>query len=471
MKRAIFILLVMTAVLLYCGMAQAGEESFSFGPFGRVYLYNVRTGPSDLVIFLSGDGGWNKGVVDMAERLNRVGVVVVGIDITRYFHALDASGGTCVYPAADFEALSKYVQKKLRFPRYRLPMLIGYSSGGTLTYAVLAQAPPNTFRGGISMSFCPDMVLNKTLCRGQSLSTKRGRSRKTKTLLPAPKLATRWIVLQGAIDQVCSADVARSFVSRIPQAEIFMLPKVGHGFSVKKRWMPRFTEAYTKLVHQGGLEGVDSGPLNDLPIVEVPAQKESAGFFSIIISGDGGWAGLDREVGAALAQRGVSVAGLNALQYFWTKRTPEGAAEDLARMIRHYLHVWNKNSVILVGYSLGADVLPFMANRLPADLRERVREIALLGPGTETAFEFHLSEWLGRSSDTRHYAVLPEVVKLGKMKVLCVYGTHEQDSVCPLLEPGTVGIMRIPGGHHFGGAFDAIAVRILNEATGVQTAE
>jgi len=42
--------------------------------------------------------------------------------------------------------------------------------------------------------------------------------------------------------------------------------------------------------------------------------------------------------------------------------------QDLTRILRHYLPAWNRQKVVLVGYSMGADVLPFLISRLPADL-------------------------------------------------------------------------------------------------------
>ncbi len=155
--------------------------------------------------------------------------------------------------------------------------------------------------------------------------------------------------------------------------------------------------------------------------------------------------------------------GLNALQYFWTKRTPEGASEDLARILRHYQRAWNKNEVLLVGYSLGADVLPFMANRLPSDLLDQVREIVLLGPGRKTEFEFHFTEWLGSSGDETAKPVLPEVEKLRGRNVVCMYGAEEASSLCPLVEPGLAKIMSMPGGHHFGGKYWLISDIIIKE--------
>lgn len=466
MKRIVCIFAVLVVVLSCPSFVRAGEVSFSFAPFGRVYLYQRESPPTGVVLFVSGDGGWNKGVIDMAQELSALGSVVVGVDITRYLKNRASSGGTCLYPAADFEALSKYVQKKLNYARYTLPILAGYSSGATLVYAVLAQAPPNTFRGGISLGFCPELNIRKPFCRGQGLDSKPGKPRRGVFFLPRRNLPTSWIVLQGTIDEVCSVDDARAFVRRIPKADIVVLPKVGHGFSVMRNWMPEFKKAFERMKNEDEAANIKETSLSSLPLVEVPAQGEDSGFFAVIISGDGGWAGLDREVGEALAQRGIPVVGLNSLQYFWTKRTPEGASKDLAKILNHYQRVWSKNDVVLVGYSLGAEVLPFMANRLTADILDSVRGIVLLGPGKATEFEFHFTEWLGETSGKAARPVLPEVEKLRGKKVLCIYGSGEKDSLCPELGHDFAESVSMPGGHHFGGKYDLIARMILKKIVG-----
>jgi type IV secretory pathway VirJ component len=89
----------------------------------------------------------------------------------------------------------------------------------------------------------------------------------------------------------------------------------------------------------------------DLPLVELPAQGTPLGVLAVILSGDGGWANIDRDIGTQLAARGVGVVGFNSLRYFWTRRTPEGAAEDLARILRHYVAAWHPRRVLLLGYS------------------------------------------------------------------------------------------------------------------------
>jgi type IV secretory pathway VirJ component len=160
-----------------------------------------------------------------------------------------------------------------------------------------------------------------------------------------------------------------------------------------------------------------------------------------------------------LVQRGVPVVGFDSLRYFWSPRTPEGLASDLDRVIRYYAARWKRKEVILIGYSQGADVLPFAFNRLPARTRSSVRLTALLGLGQKASFEFHLSNWIGPSGDK---PIAPEAAKLAAVRTLCIYGQDERDSLCPQLAPGHVQAVPLAGGHHFGGEYDALAARILD---------
>src|SRR5688500_5638074 len=110
----------------------------------------------------------------------------------------------------------------------------------------------------------------------------------------------------------------------------------------------------------------------------MPALGGQSDTMAVLISGDGGGAGIDKELAAALSKQGMPVVGLDSLRYFWKKRTPDSTAADIDRLLRHYLAAWNKQSVLLIGFSQGADVMPFVVNRLPAAMRGRLRMVALL---------------------------------------------------------------------------------------------
>jgi len=246
MKRGILVLLVLIVGMI--NVACAEETSLEYGRFGKVSLYQVSSTPSHVVLFVSGDGGWNLGVVDMARELATLNALVVGIDIIHFLRELGKSGEPCSQPAADFEMLSKFVQKKLNFPRFIVPVLVGYSSGATLVYAALTQAPPNTFCGAISLGFCPDLLLTKPLCKGNGLEWEVGPKSKGYIFLPATNLQDPWVALQGTIDQVCDPASTEDYVKKVKGGEIVILPKVGHGFSVPKNWMPQFKKAFLRIV-------------------------------------------------------------------------------------------------------------------------------------------------------------------------------------------------------------------------------
>jgi len=464
MKRMV-VFFVTVCLMLNAAPGIRGEESTDkFGRFGKIALYQSSAHPARVVIFVSGDGGWNLGVVDMARELAALDALVVGVDITHYLKQIANSSESCVYPAADFELLSKYVQKKLGFPQYITPVLIGYSSGATLVYAAVVQAPSNTFLGAISLGFCPDLDLSKSFCRGSGLAWTRGPHGKGVSFLPAAHLAVPWVAFQGAVDQVCDAGKTRDYVEQVNNGKIVLLPKVGHGFSVPKNWMPQFKAEFNRLTTPKSepAQPADSGGLADLPLVEVAARGAGSDHLAVFWSGDGGWAELDKEVSAVLARRGIPVVGVNSLKYFWTGRTPEQTGRDLGRIIRHYCALWEIEKVALIGYSLGADILPFAANRLDDAVKSRVELIALLGPGLQADFEFHLSDWLGARSKSAR-PLMPEVMKLKDTRLLCCYGEQESESLCPELRGDNIKDVALPGAHHFGGSYTQIADAILNE--------
>jgi type IV secretory pathway VirJ component len=445
----------------------AAPLTFNYGRFGAISVYRSSTQARDVVLFLSGDGGWNLGVISMAQRLTDRGAVVAGIDIRHYLAQLEKSSEKCVSPASDFENLSRYLQAKLGFKHYLQPTLVGYSSGATLVYATLAEAPDGLFKGALSIGFCPDLDLNKPLCKGSGIEAAPRRDAKGQlqgvNFLAAKRLSGRWISLQGELDQVCPAPATQKFIASVPGADIVLLPKVGHGYSVEKNWVPQFEAAYDRITAASPQAAGQNlaAPVADLPLTVVPAASGAPSpWFGIFLSGDGGWVGLDRGVSDELAKHHIPIVGWDSLKYFWTPRTPQGAARDLDRVVRHYSQVWGKSHVLLIGYSQGADTMPFMVNRLPAATHAMVGFTALLGISDNALFEFHVENWLGNAGGGR--ATAPELEHWSGEPYLCLYGEDDGDSACAEVT-GKEGVaVKMPGGHHFGGGYADIAAEILS---------
>jgi type IV secretory pathway VirJ component len=437
------------------------ESTATLDPFGKIELYRESPHPARVVIFLSDADGWNRPDVECARAIASLDALVVGVDLPRYLATMGERGGDELYPFADLEVLSQFVQKKLRLPAYVPPIVVGHGAGATMAYAVAAQARPSSVGAAVRLGFCPDLALPKPLGRGSGLLVETTGLPGIYRLRPSRSLAAPWTVLQNHTAKGCDPHDAHRFVDAAAGAELVALDTRDE-LNDPELWLPNLRRTLERVSGPPAVAPTTNGGVGDLPLVEVPAGT-AATTLAVIFSGDGGWASLDREVGEALAKGGIGVVGVNSLSYFWTKRTPDAAADDLARVIRHYRAEWGATRVILVGYSRGADVLPFLASRLPADLRGAVALVALLGPGRTTDFEFHLTDWLG-GDDPEALPIAPEVAKLAGLRVLCVQGADEDDSLCPLLDDTQARRFVLPGGHHFGGDYGVIAERILAEA-------
>lgn len=494
-----------------------GERRFEDGdPFGTVTLYAPARRPRAVVIFLSGDGGWHLGVISMARHLRDWGAAVAGVDVRSYLASIaNSSHPGCRYMAADLETLAHRVERELGMSDYVQPLLYGYSSGATIVYAALVQSPPGTFGAAVSMGFCPDQKFGGVpLCPGVGATLRYHPGDKGAWVFdPAPTLSDRWVAFQGQIDAVCSADAVSVFAAKVGASRLVSLPHVGHGFGVDRNWLPQFQQVFDQLATAtdrapgtgtsgagvGTATGTGSGiaagagvaaatgsvagsavgsatdsvagagltgpvpAVADLPLVELPAGADPATPLAILLTGDGGWAGIDRGVAQALNERGVPVVALSSLRYFWHERTPEQSAGDVARIMRHYLAVWGRRRVLLVGYSFGADVLPFIVNRLPADLRARIVTVNLLGLSGAADFVIHVSGWVPEHP-TGTLPLRPELARMQGVRALCLYGAGESHDPCPRLAGGALAAESLGSGHHFGGEYAALAAAMLAHA-------
>jgi type IV secretory pathway VirJ component len=463
----------------------AAPAHLSHGRFQDFPVYKPAGPQTSFALLISGDEGWTSTTDIMARQLAEHGAMVAGIDWAKLKANLEADGDQCMSPDGDLENLSHFVQAYFHSPTYAPPVLVGVSSGAGLAYAMLAQAPKDTFAAALTLGFCPTFNMEKPLCKGSGLEFVRGLKGHGVDFLPIQGLANPWLNLQGESDRSCPAEVAHKFVSQVRGAALVTLPAVGRDYASPARWLPQFTAGYDKLAAHNPTTQAAPPPagLSDLPIVEVPARTVAAqpaaasggatpsgappgavpsDTFAIIMSGDGGWAGLDQDVAAALTAKGIPVVGLDSLRYYWTPRTPSGLAADTDRMIRYYMAHFGKQRVLLIGYSQGADVLPFAVNRLPEATRAHVALTAVMGMSEHALFEFHLTSWV--SDDNSGPATLPEIDRITGMPVLCIYGADENDSLCPKLDPKKFQVVKLKGGHHFDGDYAGLASKILSAA-------
>ncbi len=461
MKNRLALGLLLLTLAASAGIAD--ERSLSSPRFGAVTVYGNAASPRTFILFVSGAEGWTAVDTEAARALVRLGYMVAGIDLRTYFKSLAQSRESCALAALDLEGLSELIQNKLGFTGLT-PVLAGTAAGASLVYAAAAQARPGVFLGAVSLGFCPRLDIPVPLCRGNGLMEKEDPGGKAVTLLPCPTLDTAWIAISGRPDRVYSIESVRTFVSLTRFSQLIELPGVGHELKPFEFWLPRFnlalrTLAYLSLAQKPAVPE----KLEDLPLIKVPSPRSSSDILVIDITGDGGYSATDRGISEGLAQAGYAAIALNSLKYFWTKKTPEVAAQDLDRILRHYLSEWKKSEVVIVGYSLGADVAPFMINRLPEDLKRRVKLLALLGPSLTVDFEFHLMDWMVSKTRPGDLPVLPEILKLDGMRLLCFYGDQDKGNICNRLPTRNLRSMSIPSRHRFGRNYERVLTVILEE--------
>jgi type IV secretory pathway VirJ component len=469
--------LIISLVLLIPTVSKAGNtDSLKYGSFGKLYIYKPAATPDALVLFVSGDGGWNQLPIKIGNQLVARGAMVVGINIHNFMINKMAQHEKCYYPAGDFEELSLYLQKKYKFKNYLKPILLGYSSGATLVYGILAQAPANTFKGALAMGFCPDIASIEPLCTTNALKqhpTKPGGP--IWLLEPSEYLTAPFIAINGLDDKICDYKNTEAFMKKVNTGELIGVPKAGHGMSVQKNYLPHLIDSYNKIKksasypelvsakHQATAAQQAEKLTTDLPLILLPVARNDTLPLLVFISGDGGWTSFDQGVSEKLAEKGIPVIGLDAQKYFWEARTPESTAAELTKVIHYYMAAWNKKSFVLCGYSFGADVIPFMVTRLPGDLKYMLKSAVMMSPDPKADFEIHVADMLSFGSKSDKYNVLAEVKKSSSLgHVTCIFGKDEESETPTLFKNAGATIKLLPGSHHYNNDFNGISNEIIN---------
>jgi type IV secretory pathway VirJ component len=457
------------------------EETRKLPGFGDVSVYR----PTDLaaahgvVLFVSGDGGWNLGVVDMARRL-APHAIVAGLSMPAWQKRAEKNPDACWYPAGELEVAAQALEKLYAIPRYVPPILVGYSSGATVVYGALAQAPPTTFRGAVSLGFCPDLEVKRPFCGSKGWSPGWDVKKKQSWLPEYARMTerdgggTKWIALQGLIDQVCAPPQTVEFVGRVPHSKVISLEKVGHGFSVPSRWGHAFDTAVGEMLESHGVldpqphvvrqDEVHRSPDEvaakfeglDLPLEVVwPAAPRAAVIF---VSGDGGWAELDQSVARGLAAQGIAVVGWNTLRYFWLAKTPKKFADDLGRLMNA---IPDGLAVFAGGYSFGAEAVPVVVAQAPAgSTLARLAGLVLLAPGPYASFEVSPLDWIRSDAQPTDHSVVKALDAMGSLPVICLEPKGSGESGCAIAARRGFERDELPGGHHFGGDYESLASRI-----------
>lgn len=446
--------IVAAALLFAAPLVAAATSPLHYGLFGDLHLARPADSVSRTVLFVSDGNGWDAREDAYADALAAVGNLVVGIDLPGYLKELDSIKGGCAYPAAHVEEASHWIQRHENLLSYSAPWLVGLEDGASFAYAITAQAPAGTFEGLVTLGYDFGLRLHRPLCAGDAGEASAADAAHGFRLVPVARLGNPWLPQPFA-----------------PGARIDGL---GHGLAVLWDWLPlaaspanagpaTLADTLQRWTHR---EARRREPLPqdvaDLPLTEVApvAGNADTGRIAILLTGDGGWAGLDQGVADALAGGGVQVVGLSTLKFFWQKRSPEETAAAIARVIGHYTAGKPGARVALVGYSFGASLVPVVFNRLPDAAREKIDLQFMISPDDEAVFEIKVGDWFGGAHHDGTLPIAPELAG-SPVPVICLQGAEENDGVCPRLAGGPVQPLQLPGGHHYDGDYAAIGKMVL----------
>lgn len=419
----------MRLILILLAMLFAFSSADAAPRYGRLHVFKPAGEMRDFVILFSAGDSWGTEDGVAAEALVRQGVLVEGVDSGPYLAAI--RGAPCNEMDGDAETLAREVQRQLRTERYHTAILAGIGAGGMLAERVLALAPPNSIAGAVSLDPVDSPALAANGCGADAtrlegfwtLGATPNWQAAGRAAVAATKLAPR-------IREVAAGPSAGAMLAELVAPHL--APLGGGGESVA-----------------------------DLPLVELKA-AEPTDLLAIVLAGDGGWRDIDKQIGEALQQDGINVIGLDSLRYFWSAQTPDHTAADVARIMRNYTARWGAKHVALIGYSFGADVLPFIYTRLPAKEQAEVSLISLLALSKAADFEIRVVGWLGAGPSQTALPIVPELAKVPPSLVQCFYGDDDAaDSACPGLAGSGADVIRTAGGHHFDGDYQALARRIL----------
>jgi type IV secretory pathway VirJ component len=391
--------------------AARAYETVSGGRYGDVAVTKPVGDVRGFVVLFSRESGWHPADQQAADALAKNGAMVVGVDTAKYAANLAANKETCHQLVGDAEAVSHQLERQVQSNRYFMPIVAGTGQGATLAMQVLKQAPENTVAGAVSVAAQRDLDKRFNPC-------------------PPDPTVTHGPGLPGFAETDANASAGTQ----------------------------RIVELTSPHLRASAMKEED---VSDLPLIELPA-AHPAGLMAIVISGDGGWRDLDKTIAEELQKDGVSVIGWDSLRYFWSEHSPQQTSRDLARVIQTYSTRWHADHVALVGYSFGADVMPFAYNRLPDAARAKVALISLLGFAPAADFQIRVTGWLGMPASDKALQVKPEFARLPPKIVQCFYGEHEEDTLCPTLTKTGVEVIRTSGDHHFGHDYVALEKRILN---------
>lgn len=442
----LWLLLVLASFCNAQLISQSHAEIFRWGDFGDTLMYAGGTNGVQLILT---DVEHQPQAMNYAAQLSQQGNLSAVLTIENYLAAITQRNANCFDAATPLSVYAQDIQQHHQFHHFFQPFITGFGMAGSYLFAMLTQIPKGIFRGAYSINWNENIDLPAAPCNNNNqLSWDAPHHHALLNIDSLP--ATSW--------------------------------KLFNTHPLIQQWMPDYPLLKNWQADKQAFEASLNQPLNEdekkdiasIPLIEIPAIDSSknssynTNLLAIVISGDGGWANIDKDIANQLAQEGIAVVGWNSLDYFWEEKSETTIGKDLQATIDYYTVAWNKKRLLLIGFSMGADVMPFMVNQLNSETKAKITSVNLLNPATSVDFAFHVSGWL-RTSDEAAHLLYPAVKDWNQWLTRCFYSETEE-SLCEKIQeqraskPDKQQLIYLPGDHHFNGNYQKLVQLILGKS-------
>jgi len=416
MRALSFVVLVLASCISYA-FADVEQEVWKTERFGDLRLYKGEQDTYRVVIFFTGLGDWNAQAEQDVALLADDHTLVIGIPLSQYIKTIQ-SDESCRYLAGELVRLSQSIQNERDVAQPFAAVVAGVAEGAVIAEQAYRQYPKD---------FAGALLLDRAVLDIEALKL-------------CPNHAA------GAVAVLKQIEI-NSNNGGTPTLLLNSSDSAQEQQRKKHEHIDNFFPAFEPM------------RVSALPLIFLPPLHHTEQLAVVFLSGDGGWADIDVEISKYLNKNGYAVLGFDALKFYWSKKDTQESVDALNAAIAIAKKEFRVDRVVVMGFSLGADAVPFMVAGLTPEQQQQIASVVLLNPSLEADFEVHIADWLGVDAGGDNMPLKPAVQKITR-PILCIISSDQDESVCRSSLAG-VQTVRLPGDHHYDGAYQKLSNIIL----------
>lgn len=180
------------------------------------------------------------------------------------------------------------------------------------------------------------------------------------------------------------------------------------------------------------------------------------------LSGDAGLGPFSKSICENLHQKGFDVYALNSKVYFWNEQNPKKTAQILSEFIETKFQKHQNKELVLIGYSFGADALPFIINQLPKKTKQKIHQLIFLDPYETADLEIHYKNLLFENVEGK-WNTIPEINQLENLHLSIILSDYGKQYPYQKITLPNKNIIYLGGNHHFNRNYTLVTQTILKQ--------